>query len=202
MRVGDKVTSLRINPSLLERVDKREKDIKERPMAIIKKSSLPVLGRGKAGTPSVTVAGKGQISFSPQASKVFGGKTMALIGWDAKTRVLSVQAFAKVPKDFTQEDMFTIGYAKKSNAAYFSASAILQDKDTGIGYDYKTSGNQSFPVTMDEKTSSASFKLPAGAMTPKPVTPRKSKTNGAVAPEVVKTASASANGGVLIEEVE
>lgn len=195
MRVGDRISSLRISSTLLERVENRQKDIKENPMTIIKRSVLPVLGRGKASLPTVTIGGKGQISFSPIASKGFDGKVTALVGWDSKSRTMSVQAFKGVPKGYTEADCFTLGSSKKSHVAYFSASALLQDADTGIGYDYKSSGNQTFPATVDEKTNSVSWKVPEGTMTPKPVTKREKK---AKTPEVAKTAGAGV--GAVLEE--
>lgn len=206
MSMGDRIRSLNFDPSLLERIESRQKAIKENPImaVIIKKSSLPVLGRGKTGAPTVTVAGKGQISFSPVTSKAFEGRTLALVGWDDKTRTIEVLAFSKPPKGYTEADMFTLGYQKKSKSAYFSASSLLQDKDTNIGYDYKSSGNQTFSCEVDAEKHVVRFKVPAGKLTAKPVTPRKKKetpANTAPTPETAKTATAGAGGlAVLVED--
>ena len=174
---------------------------------VIKKSTLPVLGKGKAGEPKVTLASKGQISFSPSASKVFDNRTLALVMWDKDSRTMTVRAFTKPPKDYTEADCFVIGYQKKSKAAYFSASALLQNKEAAIGYDYKASGNQSFNVTAvnTDKEKSVSWQLPEGAMTPKPSTPRKKKNKteapANTAPAPVETAKAAAAGSLtLVEE--
>lgn len=175
---------------------------------VIKKSTLPVLGKGKTGSPKVTIAGKGQISFSPAASKTFAGLQLALVAWDGDTRTMTVQAFSKAPKGYTDADCFTLGYQKKSKSAYFSASALLQDADANIGYDYKKSGNQPFDVTSvdTDKVKSISWKLPQGALKARPVQVRAKKDKtpanpAAPAPATPEKANAASAGGLtLVEE--
>lgn len=211
MRVGDRVTSIRINPALAERIEKRQGEINM--ATIIRKSQLPVLGKGKAGAATVTVQSKGQIAFSPMASKAFEGRKFGLASWDEGSRTMEFMAFAKPPKiageQYKEEDMFTIGYQKKSKSAYFAGSSMLQDAKLNIGYDYKESGNQTFPVQANEKEHKVTFHLPEGKLQAKPVQVRKKKTtNLAPATEQVtvkpsdvgKIGVNTSTGAILVEE--
>lgn len=192
---------IQFDPQILDRLDKRQKAIEkeEKIMAVtfIKRSTLPILGRGKGATgPSVNVSEKGQIGFNPATTKAFGGLKLAVVGFDAATRNFSIQAFAKPPKNYEEADCYVLGYAKKGGGSYFSAAAILQSKELGIGYDYKASNSQSFVPTIDAEKHVVSFTLPKGALTPKPRQTRAKKT----APVVELAKAASAGVGALVEE--
>lgn len=190
------VRTIHLNPQILDRLDSRQKELEKTTMAMtfVKKSTLPVLGKGKASEPSVTVTDKGQLTFNPAAAKAFGGLRLAVMGFDSDSRKLQIQAFAKPPKGFEESDCYVIGVQKKSHAAYFSAANLLQSKEYNIGYDYKASGSQSFVPAVDVDKHVILITLPAGALTPRPKQTRNKKTA-----ETPKAAAATVGG---LEEVE
>lgn len=149
----------------------------------IKKSTVPVLGKGQIGKPVVAVRSNGQISFSSMVSKILTNCVYAAVGFDEAKRTLQFQGLAKVPKGVDENDLFKLGHSDKTKAYFFSGAGLMQL----LSYDYKASGNQSFDAVTKEENKTVVITLPKGKLTPKPVVTRVKK-------EKVASAAAGANG--------
>lgn len=149
-------------------------------VTFVKRSTLPVAVKGKVGTLQVTITGNGQVQLSSIATKFFGGDAKLVMGFDAG-KVYLFRSDAKVVAKVADQDKISIRYAKKGGTSGFSGSAILRDTNTFGNhiYDFKASGNQSFPCTEDAKNGCLIFDLPAGKLAPKPVVHREKKVKSA-----------------------
>lgn len=168
-------------------------------LSMIKKSTLPVL-RGGPGKLNVAIRVNGQISFSSEATKILRGSKFCVVGFDSDKRTLQFQGVAAVPAKMTESDLFKIGFGKDektSKGAFMSGAGLMKM----LEYDYKASGNQIFDATTNAEKKIVSIVLPKGSLTPKPVTPRKSKkAKGATTPAT--TAPATANAPATTKEPE
>lgn len=162
----------------------------KRDMKFVKRSEVPESGRGKVGACSVTVGGNGQIHLSKLAADFMEKAATTVLAFDGMKVYLfkpTSKSVAKVPV----EEQYKINWAKKGGSATIGAGSILRiaDKYDGVIYDYKSSGNQTFPATKDEKNGALVFEVVAGSLTPKVTAPRKKKVKS-VAPVTVSAVEA------------
>jgi hypothetical protein len=143
-------------------------------LTFVKRSTLPAAIRGKAGTLSVSVTVNGQIVLSALSTAALNGATKVVMAFEGAKAYVFPSTAAAVKK-VAEADMIGLNKAKKGGTVSFSGAAILRAA-MGFGashvYDFKTSGNQSFPVTVHEKEGCLSFELPTH-LTKRPVTARK-----------------------------
>jgi hypothetical protein len=166
-------------------------------MAGIRKSTLPVLRVGREVTePSVGITEGGQIRFNKLAAVAFGdSKAAMLYDFDESTRVLKIVGYqGKLPKGWTEEDLFKFPEGDSNKGVYISCAAALRQ----IGYDYKASGNQVMKdLKMDKDKRVITFTVPKGALTPLPKQTRAKRSDtkvnsGATAAAPAKAAEAEA----------
>lgn len=164
-------------------------------LTFMKRSALPEPVRGKVGTNSVTINSNGQVVLSSIASKFLNGTEKVFMAFDATKVYLftpesPVVSKAVKAKQIAENDGITLRKSKKSSQVVFSASTLLQhatEYGASVVYDYKGSGNQTFPATEDEKNGCITFTLPVeGRLTPKPVMKR-TKRLASVGAEVGST---------------
>ena len=152
-------------------------------LTFVKRSALPVVTHGKTAAPTVAITEMGQIQLSKMCAEFIGKAKTLVMAFDATTVYLfkpTAKTVAKVPI----EDHVKLSYpAQKEgqpekHGCTFSGAQILRHANeygaSGL-YDFKASGNQSFPATMDEKNGCITFTLPVGAVARRPFTPRKKK---------------------------
>jgi hypothetical protein len=196
-------------------------------MTLIKKSSLPLVTKGSPATePKITISDKGQLTLNPIAAKWLGGVKTAL-GFDAGKLCFFKPDSPTVtnPKNgFTDADLLvwkkpgpnkTTGKFPKGGILYLSFGTSLDKAFGDHKYDFRASGSQTFPLTVNEKQGVMYFLLPNGALEKKPSVTRKkrqpkppatppatpgvqSKTNGSPTPEPPAATPAPA-GDVTLE---
>ena len=113
--------------------------------------------------------------LSKKASEYLNGAKTCVVGFDAG-KVYIFKPTAKLAKAVAANDHVHLNHGKKGGTS-FAASAILQDAGT-FGthlYNYKESGNQSFPCEINAKEECLVFTLPVGSLTKRPFTARKKK---------------------------
>ena len=145
-------------------------------LIFVKRSTLPAAVKGKAGSLSVGITSNGQIVFSTLASKALNGAEKVVMAFDGG-KAYVFQSGAKLVAKVDHKDMITVSKSKKNGTVSFSGAAILRAaRDFGAShtYDFKGSGNQSFPVTVDEKNQALVFELPE-KLTARPVVKRVKK---------------------------
>ncbi len=161
-------------------------------VTFLKRSTLPAAVKGKVGTLSVGISNMGQVTLSSLATKAINGATHLALAFDnGKVMLFTPDAPIVAKAKLDTKDMIELRKAKKGGTVSFSGAAILRDANT-FGtklYDFKSSGNQTFAVTVDEKNKAVTFELPEGKMTPKPVVKRERK---------VKPASVKAEAGSTV----
>jgi hypothetical protein len=143
-------------------------------LTFVKRSTLPAAIKGKAGTLSVGITNNGQIVFSSLATKALNGASKVAMGFDGAKAFVFPQG-AKLIAKVEDKDLITVSKSKKTGTISFSGAAILRAaRDFGAShtYDFKSSGNQSFPVEVNAKNECLTFVLPE-KMEPKPVVARK-----------------------------
>lgn len=161
-------------------------EIKERTFMLISRNTCPVSARGRGeSSPTVSIHDNGQTFFNKKlVEQYFGNDKKFLLVNFSDDRTLTLQALSAVPvkpvngQKITEADLFPLKYAEKIGGAYASLSSLF--RHSSIGYDYKTSGNQSFAVDGNEKAASVAFELPV-SLEPKPKTPRAKKEKAAPA---------------------
>jgi len=139
-------------------------------------------GIGRASTPSVTLAEKGQIFISKAATEALGkavvnadGKATLPIylewqGENRKMRILNSRV-----KKIADAEINTIRQSEKTGQAYMAFGGVLK----AIGYDYRASGNQRIEAEVlklkgknakgeiVEVPQGIEFVIPAGKLVPK-----------------------------------
>src|ERR1017187_4043374 len=153
-------------------------------LTFVKRSALPEPQRGKGGSLSVCVTGMGQIVLSSLATKALAGAKKGVAAFDGATMYFFTEG-AKAIAKVDPKDMINLSYSKKGGTAAFGGGAILRAaKEYGAShlYDFKGSGNQTFPVTVNEKNGCISWDLPTH-LTARPVVkrPKKVKATAMVA---------------------
>jgi hypothetical protein len=151
----------------------KRKRITTMALSMIKRSTVPMLGKGQIGLPKVSVRSNGQISFSTATSKILVGCTFMAVAFDEAKRTLQFQGLAKAPKGVAEEDLFKLGYSEKTKSAFLSGAGLCKV----LEYDYKASGNQNFDASLVEDKKLVSFTLPKGKLTPKEIVERPKKAN-------------------------
>lgn len=155
-------------------------------MTFVKRDSLPVAAKGRSAGPSVSVSENGQVTFNGASCTHLGGREMTkvAVAYDGDTRKVGIypSTHPQIKKaKLNDASLFVVRYSKALNkkgqkqtlaGTISSMSPIMRD----AGYEYKKSGQQSFPVTLGND-GVLSFELPSGALTPKPKTPRKKKAS-------------------------
>lgn len=185
------------------KVARKEKDM------IIKRSSIPVSARGKAGSTSISVRENGQIGFSSKVAQLFNGRNLCVIDWEPKGRTMVFTPTDKAPKGMTQDDLVEIkeskiGKNKKVADRYISLAGLFRLPD--INYDFKAAGTHTFPATINSANgnSSVSFQLPkemARENRPKRTRKAKAAVAGAGVAGSTNASNAPANGAdVNLEE--
>ncbi len=154
----------------------------------ISRKSLPAptRGRGSSSDPSLSISEMGGVRVNKMVLDKCKDALGLHLAWDKETRKVTFTAVNLLPKGVSQEDLFEINSASKnSQGAIGGMAGFLRMQ----AYDFKTSGNQNFPLTVAEVNAGYqfSFILPSGALTPKPKAPRAprapkaAKANGAPA---------------------
>jgi hypothetical protein len=178
------------------------KNLKEFNMQIVvEKRVASAIGVGRAGAtePKVRIAENGQVTFNSLAMKVLEGRTYATIGFDPAEGVCELKAIkfpTEPPKfpvkikgvEWAKEDFVMLNWSKDKKTVSCSVSGNFK----AYGYDYRTSGSQGFPATVEGLA--IQFKLPKGAL-PKVVSDRKPRTPkvaGVVVPNGAPAANADA----------
>lgn len=167
----------------------REKELTH--MAGIQRSKLPVLRVGKTATePVVSITDNGQIRFNKLAAAVFGDSKAVMLFDFSDKRVLTIVGYSgKLPKGWTEEDLFALPTDQEKKGSYINAASALRQ----LEYDYKASGSQSFrELGINKEKRLISFTVPKGALTPLPKQHREKKPKASAA-----TAAAPAEGGEL-----
>ena len=171
-------------------------------LTFVKRSELPVAVKGKVGTCSVMVSNKGQVGLTSLAAKALNGVNhiaMAFMGQDVFLLIPDAPLVTKAKLE--TKDMIGLNKAKKGGTVSFPGTAVL-DKMVEYGadakYEFRASGNQTFPATWDEKNKALKFTLPAGSLTPKPVTHREKK----VKVSAVKAEAGSISGTAVEQTIE
>jgi hypothetical protein len=180
------------------------------PIKFIKRADIPINTKGKAATEArITISDKGQITFNPVATKFLNGGRKVALGFDAG-KVYFIRPDNKTAAKAEDKDFLVLKAPQpdkktgkvKSNILYLSFGTALGTVFGDHLYNFKDSGSQSFPVTLDEKNALMYFTLPNGALPKKPFVPRKKKqkpptgvngspaTAGATAGNTANTASA------------
>jgi hypothetical protein len=145
-------------------------------LTFVKRSTLPAAVKGKAGSLSVAITSNGQIVFSKLATAALNGSKKVVVAFDGATMYV-FQSGAKLVAKVAPEDMISLSFAKKGGTASFSGAAILRAaRDFGAShvYDFKASGNQTFPPTVDDKNGCVKITLPE-KLAARPVTKRAKK---------------------------
>lgn len=151
-------------------------------MLTIRRNELPAStrGRGANTSPSVGITASGQLRFNKALVDALGpDRNLIDVGIDEKNRNFILTVFRAVPKGVKAEALFELKTDK--SGAYAAMTGVW--KHEGVDYDFKGSGNQTFPATVDAKAGTVSIHLPHN-VTPRPTTPRK--------PKAEKTQAASA----------
>ena len=167
-------------------------------LTFIKRSMIPE-SRGKEGTVSVGISGNGQIVLSKKAGAFFGEDKTCVMAFDAG-KVYLFRPTAKQALKSEAKDHIRWNRGKKSKSLSFSAGKVLRDEES-FGtylYDFKASGNQSFPAELDEKSGAVTFIIPAGSLAKRPITHRAKKV---VAPAVKATPDSTTGKAVSEEEL-
>ena len=161
MRLGDKIVAL----------------------TFVKRSALPVATHGKTAAPTVAITEMGQIQLSKLCSEFLNKASTLVMAFDGTIAYL-FRPTAKAVAKLGQEYHCKLNYPKQKegqpekHGCTFSGATVLRHANefgaSGL-YDFKASGNQSFPATLDEKNGCITFTLPVGAIARRPFTPRKKK---------------------------
>lgn len=171
------------------------------PKAIfVKRTSIRIPPKGKLAGPLVAITEGGVMTLSVAASKVIGtaGRVFFQFYPESRKLVMIPKGHKSLPKDVLDEWGYEVRKAKKSNSLTISNSnSFLQDLGHDVfekdsKYDFRKSGNQTFPANTDGGM--VSFTLPVGALNKREVVkraPRKKKvqsitaeTNAQPTPEV------------------
>lgn len=156
----------------------REKELTH--MAGIQRSKLPVLRVGKTATePVVSITDNGQIRFNKLAAAVFGDSKAVMLFDFSEKRVLTIVGYSgKLPKGWTEEDLFALPSDPEKKGCYINAASALRQ----LGYDYKASGSQNFKeLGINKEKRLISFTVPKGALTPLPTQHRERKPKASTA---------------------
>jgi hypothetical protein len=169
-------------------------------LTFVKRADLPIATRGTgSGKPSVTVQGNGTFLFSTKAAEMLGTHELAL--FVIEKQQITVQSVTDaILKDLKKQkmdiaDLATCKYTrgKKSKGVGLAGSGVCKL----VGYDYKTSGNQTFDLEGDADDGNVVFSLPKGHLTPKPKAARKPRAPkaevGKVPTVLVQSAGAGAS---------
>lgn len=170
----------------------REKERRREQMAFIRftRETNPVAAVGKrVSVPEVLVTGKGRLQFSKAASKAFDGKPLLDIHVDYDTHSVYFVPLAAAPKGVKEDLLWGVTKASKGGNVSISGISLLTwkpevekgKKPLPALYDYKSAGNQRFPVVLNDK-GQVVLRLPEKTPAPLPVVkraPRKAKAEGA-----------------------
>src|ERR1035441_9290907 len=120
-------------------------------VTFVKRSTLPQPVRGKEGTLSIGINVGGQMILSKKASEFMNGAKTCVVGFE-NGKFFIFKPTAKLVKGVAANDHIHLNHGKKGGTS-FAASAILRDAGTFGGhlYDFKESGNQSFPCEINAK---------------------------------------------------
>lgn len=163
---------------------RKERTIHFMAMQFVKRDTLPVAQKGRSAGPSVSVSENGQVTFNAASCTHLGGRevTKVAVAFDKESGKFAVypSTHAAVKKaKLADESLFVVRYTKEKNkkgqkqalaGTISSMSSMLRDR----GYEYKKSGQQSFPVTLSD-AGVLGFELPSGALMAKPKVARKKK---------------------------
>lgn len=148
-------------------------------------SAYPSGAKARVTEPKLGIKAGGQITLNRLATEAFAAFTKVGCTFDPRDREVTIIGYNKVPKGvdadgnaYEDRHLRPLGTSKKVKQAYFAASGWLK----AMGYDYATSGPQTFDCEIDGNA--ITFKLPKGALEPRPVVKRAVKAK-AKAPATV-----------------
>src|SRR5271165_4123003 len=131
-------------------------------LTFLKRSELPPAVKGKVGTAQVTITEAGQIQLSTLATKQFGGPQNVVVAFDGP-KMYFLKLTSKLAAKADPKDQVELKSPKKGDHTYFSGGSTLKAATRygcSVTYDYAGSGNQNFPITIDDKNHCLWFELP------------------------------------------
>lgn len=158
-----------------ERAKARAKEERKRMAFVTFAASMsPIVQRGKASTPQVTVSNKGRLAFSAAASRIIADDKLVRYDFDRAAGLVIIIGAKVLPKGADPGTYFEIPKRGKDGVVSLACAGLL----TLLGHKYGEVGNVVCAVEVDEKAHKLSFNLKRGV--PKPVVHRVKK---AKAPE-------------------